>query len=118
MCVMKCNHCGKEVKSVTEFFDTTPGAVIVAMDSDSTLCVWPASWGLEKRAGCVEFCDVRHEDMALEDMAGANNAILLSISECKELYLDCPEREEAWLLKPIKDGYEWTRIDEDINFSD
>jgi hypothetical protein len=115
---MKCKHCGKEVEFITQFFDDTPGAVIVALDSDCNLCVWPAAWGLEKKQGCVEFCTAKFNNNSLEEEVDSCNVTRLSDSECKALYGDAPAGEEAWLVKPIEDGYEWTHIDEDIVFSE
>ena len=116
---MKCNHCGKNVGRALQFFDRTPGAVIVAQDSSGMLAMWPASWGLEKREGCIDFCTAKFSRGNLDYEVSGHNVSLLSLVDCTDLYGDCPDIGEAWLVVPSgKDSYLWTHIDPDIDFSD
>lgn len=113
---MKCPNCKEEIRM--DFYDETPGAVFVALDSGTgfSAWVWPAIWGIKKYDGCVVFG--RGVDNASLDECCTDNIGVLSKVECEGVYFDYPTHGgQAWLVKPLKEGYEWTRVDEQIEFS-
>ena len=111
---MKCQNCGYEEPKV--LFDETTGAVFVALFSDNDIVfVWPASRGIKKYKGCVEFGEAGREEGPFDEET--YNALKYWKHECDEIYFDHPKAEEAWLVKPLKDGYEWERVDDQIGFS-
>ena len=116
--IMKCTHCGKEFELITQFYDNTPGAVIIALDSEGTLAVWPAAEGLEKREGCVEFSRADGGQDNLENESDDGEVKLLGQSQCRDLYGDVPPDDTAWLVVPTKIGYDWYEITDEIVFSD
>ncbi len=112
---MKCPNCQKEVPEVVEC--DTVGAMFIVKDSEEFIFVWPAIWGLKKYEGCVMFG--RGIDNGYLD-AMDENPFCLTLSEngIKEVYYDCPGKEEAWLVRPKGKDWEWERVDETITFSD
>jgi len=110
---MKCPYCKKEIPIA--LFDETPGAVFIIKDSyDDYNNVWPAKWGIKKYRGCVVFGRGISECSLSDD----ENFLTLSDKECYNIYLDHPKKEEAWLVRPIEDGYVWERVDDKIVFSE
>ena len=84
------------------------GAVIISRDTqDNSATVVPAKCGIIKRHGCVNFHSVLCRGFAL----------LLAMQDCQAVYFDWPNAGEAWLVVPYFWGYEWTRIDGEIEFS-
>ena len=111
---MKCNHCGKEVKIVREFYSDIPGAVIVSRDTGvEAVWFWPADWGLKKYRGCVQFGQGCNNEPEAETTQYADT---LTLDDAQGTYFDCPPEETAWLVTPCKDGYWWERIDDQIEF--
>lgn len=113
---MKCNHCGKEVEIVKEFVSDIPGAVIIAHDTDGMMAVWPASLGLTKYEGCVEFGNTTGSTDLSEILHDGEGVNFYSIN-AEDIYFDTPLKETAWLVTPVRGGYEWERIDDQIEFT-
>lgn len=115
---MKCNHCGKEVKVIKKFFSDAIGGFIVVRNSDDDkgAAMWPAIYGVKKYHGCVEFG--RAIDGCSWDDADDEATISMFKGECEAIFYDYPKIETAWLVTPAKDGYDWERIDDQIEFSD
>ena len=89
-------------------FSDVPGAVFVSWDTDIPCAkVRSAMLGIKKIEGCVMYCHCLKPFLYL----------CLTRGECNLLYYDHPKREEAWLVLPSGTGYEWIRIDDQIEFS-
>ena len=111
---MNCPNCGEEIR--TDLYDDTAGAVFITWDSNNSYpFLWPASMGLKKYKGCVNFG--RGVDTIPARKTGDGKVLWFSIAMYKDIYYACPKEGEAWLVKPHKDGYEWERVDEQIGFS-
>lgn len=111
-----CIYCGKE--QTIEIRSFIPGAVFVCRNSGSEIVyVMPAHWYLLKRRGCVEF-GISLAGGDFEPFGVSNHYCLtLPLNVCESIYLDVPAPEEAWLVTPTKDGYDWKHIDPDIAFT-
>ena len=90
-------------------FSDVPGAVFVSWDTNtsSDIEVRPATFGLFKENGCVVFYPGKYVKYCIQ----------VNIKQCDQIYYDHPKREEAWLVLPDGTGYEWIRIDDQIEFS-
>jgi len=113
---MKRPHCKEEIAK--DLYDDTSGAVFIALDSSGVgAWVWPAIWGIRKYEGCVEF-GRGFDRQPFND--GCDESIInwMSDAECNVVYYrKKPKAGEAWLVKPLKDGYEWERVDKQIVFT-
>lgn len=111
---MECPHCKKEIR--VDFFDDTPGAVFICRESaNDFVVVWPAIWGIKKYEGGEKFgrgIDNLPMAAVIEGLS-----LVLEDDECNEVFFDCPVDVEAWLVKPIKEGYQWEQVDDQIGFS-
>jgi len=97
-----------------EYYPKNQKGFFVARDSIMQDCwMWPADEGLLKCKGCVEWGRVETGDTLDND---CNNAIRLTEEQCKKLFLDFPGDEEAWLVTPTKDGWDWTDETETVRF--
>ena len=85
------------------------GAVFISRDTDSyDMNVWPAVYGIKKCEGCVFFRPSKeYSDMDMVDIVISEEAI-------REVYYDCPEEEEAWLVTPRGKDWVWERVDEQL----
>jgi hypothetical protein len=111
----KCIFCGKEQPS--KIWDNTRGAMFICKNTGSTTCYGlPSQFGLAKRRGCIEYGVIDADNSF--NVLSSNSCYCLGMSEadCKEIYNDIPAEGEAWLVKPIKDGWSWTHVDPDIAF--
>ena len=89
-------------------FSDVPGAVFVSWDTHAYFIeVRLAIAGLKKTEGCVDYYSCKPDD----------NHLTLNRKECNYIYYNHPKKEEAWLVLPDGTGYEWIRIDDQIEFS-
>ena len=101
-------------KSIT---DNTKGAVFVSWDTGkSGPMIWPAKYGITKYRGCIEYwmADKNAAELCGRKWRfGASER--LTQQDAQEEYGDCPEPEEAWLVKPDpgdpKNFWLWERVD-------
>lgn len=115
---MKCNHCGKEMKQVFSIRDETPGALYIVNCDAVAICAFPADLGLTKFEGCVEFGIGSGDKLEfILDDDRHNSIMSLRDQDCMERYFDKPGKQEAWLVIPKGDKYEWTDVSDDICFS-
>jgi len=87
------------------------GAMFVSWDThDGFITVTPASWGLQKHKGCVEF----RAKPSTKFYTTRDRGLMLTPNHCKKLYYDVPKEEEAWLVYPVGPNFVWERVDEDM----
>lgn len=93
-----------------KMYSKVKGAVFVTRSTDfSDIRIWDAKHGIEKLHGCVFFLPVQRCRRVF--------SIYLTPKEVKEIYYDCPKREEAWLVTPKGKHWVWEQVDTQIEFS-
>ena len=89
------------------FVSDIHGAVIISRNTGQIKAsVGLAIIGIIKKHGCVMF-----------HPKPWSQRIHLNRTMCQVIYFDWPKTDEAWLVVPKSWGYEWTRIDGEIEVS-
>ena len=95
-----------------EIFSNKSDAWFVSRQTNSAFIkYWPAIMGITKWEGCVEFRSALRDTYAgsLPDCQDAGDFIE---HYCKQMFGDCPEAEEAYLVYPCgTKHWTWERID-------
>jgi len=113
---MNCPHCKKEIRM--DLYNDTPGAVFVACDTNETCFAWPAIFGIKKYEGCIEFGrGVDTVPLHGSAIFARGGALSCDDDECMAFFGDIPHEGEAWLVKSTSKGWDWERVDDQIEFS-
>ena len=115
---MYCECCGEVLSKETEMIAELaqlPGAVFLACDTehDGEPWDWPACFGIKKHRGCIEWGRGDKDESFESD---GEWSIWLTKLECKRVYGDTINREEAWLVVPKKDYFDWYNVTDLIPF--
>jgi len=109
-------------KLVKSMIDYTPGAVYIAKDSSGGAAhVSPASLGICKKVGCIEFAEQpKDADCPNDAMPFNDQGYILEDDKSDEVYFDHCEKEEAWLVFPHANGkdWRWHRVDHKLELLD
>ena len=108
----------------TLFSDKLGAMYVVRNTSDSECYVFPASMGIQKHEGCVEFKVAEKYETTgyngwtnrkyrtrLAVCTACGFGMMMKKQDMLRVYFDCPENEEAWLVYPKGQSYVWERVD-------